>query len=249
MRIVPVVDLQRGVVVRGRAGRRAEYRPVSAAWLPSSAPADVGRAWVAQWGCSTCYVADLDAIAGHAPNLPAYEALMAAGLALWVDAGLASREQLDALAAWRGRHGPLAGIVAGLETLPSPEFLDELRTVAGAERAIFSLDLMAGAPLTRVAAWQSAEPRAIADEVLARGVSRLIVLDLARVGVDSGTGTDALLADVRARHPQVELIAGGGIRGLADLERLAALGCSAALVASVLYDGRVTPDDLMTFAR
>jgi phosphoribosylformimino-5-aminoimidazole carboxamide ribotide isomerase len=40
------------------------------------------------------------------------------------------------------------------------------------------------------------------------------------------------------------VIAGGGIAGPADLDRLAAHGVSGVLVASALHDGRIGPDTI-----
>jgi phosphoribosylformimino-5-aminoimidazole carboxamide ribotide isomerase len=47
-----------------------------------------------------------------------------------------------------------------------------------------------------------------------------------------------IAADFRGR-----LIAGGGVRGIDDLQALTNAGCQAALVASALHDGRLTHDD------
>jgi phosphoribosylformimino-5-aminoimidazole carboxamide ribotide isomerase len=72
----------------------------------------------------------------------------------------------------------------------------------------------------------------------------MIVLDLADVGVSRGTGTLDLVRRLRSAHPQLELTAGGGVRGIDDLRQLADAGCDAALVASALHDGRITPDEV-----
>ena len=53
-----------------------------------------------------------------------------------------------------------------------------------------------------------------------------------------------LVDAVRGALPEIELLAGGGVRGRADLERLAAAGCDAALLATALHDGRVERADL-----
>jgi phosphoribosylformimino-5-aminoimidazole carboxamide ribotide isomerase len=74
-------------------------------------------------------------------------------------------------------------------------------------------------------------------------VSAVIVLDLARVG--EATGPDvAMVTRVRASAPGTTLIAGGGIRDLADLVRLAEAGCDGALVATALHDGRIGAEDV-----
>jgi phosphoribosylformimino-5-aminoimidazole carboxamide ribotide isomerase len=77
------------------------------------------------------------------------------------------------------------------------------------------------------------------------GVRRMIVLDLARVGVGEGVGTEDLCRQMRAADQNLEIIAGGGVRGRDDLKRLADAGCDAALVASALHDGRIATDTVL----
>jgi phosphoribosylformimino-5-aminoimidazole carboxamide ribotide isomerase len=98
--------------------------------------------------------------------------------------------------------------------------------------------------LTASRAWQSRLAEEIAGLAVEAGFQRLIVLDLAFVGVNQGPGVERLCSSLRAAHPQIELIAGGGVRGVDDLRRLADCGCDAALVASALHDGRLTARDL-----
>jgi len=238
MNIIPVIDLLGSVVVRGIAGRRSEYRPLVSRLAADATPANVG-AGLAACGFRAAYVADLDAILHGQPNWPAYTALAAAGLELWIDAGLTDAERAAELATAQIAERPIAGIVVGLETLISPAALAEILRVVGAERVIFSLDLAAGRPLACAAAWQDAGPLAIAEEVLTLGVKRIIVLDLARVGVAQGCGTEELCRAIRSLSSDVELIAGGGVRHADDIAALAAAGCDGVLVASALHDGRV----------
>ncbi len=71
----------------------------------------------------------------------------------------------------------------------------------------------------------------------------MIVLDLTRVGLGQGAGSESLCRHLRALASDVEIISGGGVRSLADLRSLAAAGCDAALVASALHDGRLRVED------
>jgi phosphoribosylformimino-5-aminoimidazole carboxamide ribotide isomerase len=74
-------------------------------------------------------------------------------------------------------------------------------------------------------------------------VREVIVLDLARVG--SGAGPDfALVRELCARFPKLELLAGGGVRDVADLRALAEAGAAGALVATALHSGAIGPDQL-----
>lgn len=238
MRIIPVLDLMGGLVVRGVGGRRQEYRPIVSRLTISCQPADVARAFRDHFGLTECYLADLGAIAGAPPALATYAAVQAQGIRLWVDAGVREPEQAVSLAAG------VACVVVGLETVAGPAVLRELQRRLGPERLVFSLDLKNGQPLGTLDAWPSSEPLAVASEAVACGVRRLIVLDLARVGVGDGTGTEDLCRQLSRMFPEVAITAGGGVRGPDDLRRLRDAGVKAVLVASALHDGRIQPADL-----
>lgn len=231
MRIIPVIDLKQGVVVRGVGGRRSEYQPIQSVLAVDARPATVARAF-AERGLREVYVADLDAIGGAPPAVGIYDELLGCGLNLLVDAGLGDFEQTRRLA-------KQAVIVAGLESLVGWDRLAQLVEAIGPERLVFSLDLKQGQPLTANDAWRELAPMYIAEMAVEAGITRLIVLDLAQVGMGSGVGTEGLCRQLRQRFPQIELIAGGGVRSQADLDSLTACGCDGALVASALHDGRI----------
>ena len=75
MRVIPVMDLQGGQVVRGVAGQRDQYREVKSDLADPPRPAAIARALVDVFRFDEVYVADLDAIAvgqvvgwrGHGP--------------------------------------------------------------------------------------------------------------------------------------------------------------------------------------
>jgi phosphoribosylformimino-5-aminoimidazole carboxamide ribotide isomerase len=238
MRIIPVLDLQGGVIVRGVAGRRQEYRAVVSQLTASCQPVDVATAFRDHFGLTELYLADLGAIAGAAPALAVYSSLRELDCRLWVDAGVRDAPMVE----------PLAGagievVVVGLETVSGPAALAEICSQLGTRMA-FSLDLKGGAPLGDVSAWKAPDALSIAAQAVATGVERVIVLDLARVGVGAGLGTEALCARLAATYPDVEIVAGGGVRGSEDLRRLRDCGVSAVLVASALHDGRLRREDL-----
>src|SRR5947207_1285495 len=98
MRIVPVIDLMHGQVVRGVAGNRSEYRPIESQIASDAEPATIARSLVERFGFKIVYVADLDAIQGGSPNLHAWEEISRAGLLLWIDAGLGDPAACSAVA-------------------------------------------------------------------------------------------------------------------------------------------------------
>jgi phosphoribosylformimino-5-aminoimidazole carboxamide ribotide isomerase len=254
VRVIPVIDLLGGQVVRGLAGQRELYRPIKSQIAADAQPATVARAFVEQLGLASAYVADLDAIACAAiddqpPFVAAYQRIAEAGLALWLDAGIGTPARARQVRGAVQSAGLDPDYVIGLETLPAERELATIAQELGRERTIFSLDLKDGRPLAQAPRWSVADPAEIVLGVLASGISRLIVLDLADVGMQAGTGTLTLCRRIRVAYgAAIELIAGGGVRGLADLAALADAGCDAALVASALHDGRLRRGDLQTIS-
>jgi phosphoribosylformimino-5-aminoimidazole carboxamide ribotide isomerase len=237
MQVLPVLDVMAGQVVRGIGGQRDQYRPVVSKLTHSTHPLDVARALRAHFGLTELYLADLDAIMGGPPALEMYQALHGDGFRLWVDAGL--REAVDA------RHlaqEGVATIVAGLETLAGPEVLERLCGEHGSERIVFSLDLKAGLSLGKKELWPSGDPERLAASAIASGARRLLVLDLAHVGLGTGTGTEKLCSRLAEAFPHVPLAAGGGVGGMDEVGRLAACGAQVVLIASALHDGRITKE-------
>jgi phosphoribosylformimino-5-aminoimidazole carboxamide ribotide isomerase len=239
LRIIPVIDLKQGQVVRGVGGRRDEYQPIESQLCRDARPETVAAAF-AGLGFAEAYIADLDAIEKGTWYFSGEGGIGSfAGLELLVDAGLRTAEDAQRAARVEVEGQPLAGIVAGLESVDSPQTLAEMLTVVGPQRLIFSLDLKGGLPLTEATAWQGLSPEEIATIALRVGVRRMIVLDLAKVGMGTGVGTEPLCRLLRCQDADLEIIGGGGVRTAVDLDALARAGCDAALVASALHDGRL----------
>ena len=185
------------------------------------------------------YVADLDAILQRRPNLDVYRQLTQEGFTLLVDAGIQ-----DANDAARILKAGAQAVIAGLESIPQPDLLSVLVSELGSQRVIFSLDLQHGRPLIGNAAWLGMTPLNIAEAAIRQGVERLIVLDLGQVGIGEGISTLDLCGSIRAQHPHVELITGGGVRQRSDLQLLANSHIDGVLIASALHNGQLSRGDL-----
>ena len=96
--ILPVIDLQRGTVVRGVAGERENYKPIQSTLTAGASPAEIATALHDTLGFRDVYVADLDAIEGASPAWVDYEAIASTGLGLWIDAGASEWSIAEAIA-------------------------------------------------------------------------------------------------------------------------------------------------------
>jgi phosphoribosylformimino-5-aminoimidazole carboxamide ribotide isomerase len=231
-RLLPVLDLKGGHVVRGVGGRRDEYRPIVSKWTRSSVPLEVARALREQLGFDRFYVADLDAICRSAPHRRELRSLIDDGFQLDLDAGIRSLSDCEAVLEFPGVRA-----VIGLESLGTPSTLEQIVSRLPASRLVFSIDLKAGTSLG-TDRWPGS-PIEIASIVLGIGIQNLIVLDLAAVGEGTGCPTLDLCREIRTRWPGVELMTGGGVRNEADVRLASDSGVDRVLVASALHDGRI----------
>ena len=245
MLIVGVIDLLDGRAVHARGGHRDQYQPIRSVahmTIPDGDPVELARTYVDSLGVDELYVADLDAIRGRRPQDTVVTQLVRLGTPLWLDAGISSPERARQIVDLNVRR-----VIVGLETLPSWAALEDICSVVDSARVAFSLDLRDGAPVTSGDLPCDDAPHVMAARAAASGVGTIVVIDLARVGSGSGFNP-ALILRVRDAAPAVALAVGGGIRGPEDLDALAAAGCSAALVATALHDGRIGADDVARFS-
>lgn len=220
MNIIPVLDLMGGGVVRALAGRRDAYRPLTTPLASSNAPEAVVAGFLRLHPFTEIYLADLDAILRRGENSAVCRMLCDRfpTTRFWLDAGRT------------GPHGaPCVTIVGSENFAPDetpPDFSSESRVILSLD---FRDDDFLGPPalLSSPQLW----PR------------RVIVMTLARVGMGEGPDVERLAA-IKAKAGGREIFAAGGVRDRRDLEALARLDVSGALVASALHDGRLGTRDL-----
>jgi len=226
MRIIPIIDIRKGAVVRARAGDRESYKPIASPLAATSAPYVVVAGYMRLYPFERIYVADLDAIEGSGDNRRDILALTERfpALRFMIDAGAKSCD-------WRG----LARVecVIGSETSRDEEII---RALNNDPDAVLSLDFRDEVFIG---------PQSLIDcaELWPRQV---IVMALARVGVGAGPDFDRL-ANIIERAGDRRVYAAGGVRDGRDLARLEAIGAAGALVATALHDGALNRADLERF--
>ncbi|GIK36867.1 MAG: nickel transporter [Chloroflexota bacterium] len=238
MQIIPVLDLKAGQAVHAVRGERERYVPVQGVLGSGDNPIALAAAYRDRLGCRACYVADLDAIAGGIGHPDLLTDLTTLGLTLWVDAGVASAGQAQALV----RLG-VARVIVGSETLRSADQVGELAAALPPDRLVLSVDLQGG---VLRAPSEVETPQQLVTLAARAGISRIILLDLARVGAAAGPPLD-LLAVLSPLFPGLAFYAGGGVRHRDDLEALAQAGAAGALVATAFHRGILAAADVQAY--
>lgn len=231
--LLPVIDLKQGVVVHAIAGNRVAYQPLRSRWcdLPGDVLKLLGDLRT-KLGLNEFYVADLNAIAGVEHHHLQIRELVDEGYHLWLDAGVKSFDDLEMFLQLGVDH-----IILASETMQQDDW-HQLRQHPGCSRLVFSLDLYQGK--LRGELFDNVDPLEVIEKVKSWGIGRVIVLDISSVGTSSGCPTLELCERIKAHHPELHLITGGGIRSLADIEQLEQAGIERVLVSKWLHDPATT---------
>ncbi len=230
MRIVPVIDLKNGQVVRAFRGDRKNYQPIETPLAPgTSEPLDVAAGLLNYCPAfDSLYVADLDGIEGRGRNLEVVKALSEAypRIEILFDNGTANAKAAEELAGLE-RVIP----VIGSETLASIQDLEEIKSARG-NRFALSLDWRGDAPLGPKQVYETPEV----------WPASVIVMTLDRIGAKAGPDFERV-GEVKRLAGDREVFCAGGVRGLEDLQKANQLGCGA-LIATALHNGTITSADL-----
>jgi phosphoribosylformimino-5-aminoimidazole carboxamide ribotide isomerase len=227
--VIPAIDLQGGRCVRlveGRADRATVF---------GEDPVAMARRWAAA-GARRLHVVDLDGAFAGAPRHAAVLRTMVTAIPtvpVQVGGGLRDLPTVEAALATGARWAVL-GTAAALE----PALL-EAACARWPGRILVGVDAVAGRVAVR--GWTDVLPlgaHELTRRAAAAGAAAVIYTDVRRDGTGRGPNLEATAA--LAAVGAVPVIASGGIAGLDDLVRLAAIpNVIGAIVGRALYTGAV----------
>ncbi|MBI4328675.1 MAG: 1-(5-phosphoribosyl)-5-[(5-phosphoribosylamino)methylideneamino]imidazole-4-carboxamide isomerase [Chloroflexi bacterium] len=225
MEVIPAIDIRDGNVVRLTQGDYARET------VYANDPVLVAYDW-ALLGAPWLHVVDLDgAREGHPVN-DAVLAEIVRAVPVPVQAGGGIRT-LEAIGKLLGLG--VQRVVLGTVAVEQPELVAEACRRYG-DAVVVGIDARDG--LVAVRGWRDKTSWSAADlmaEMEAVGVRRFIYTDVARDGTLEGPNLRALRAILKKATKPV--IASGGVSGLEDIRRLAALPLEGVLVGKALYTG------------
>ena len=216
-RLIPVLDVMNGQVVRGVGGVRENYQPIVCPVTGSRKANEIASALLRRTRANELYIADLDAIMGRAAVSRAVQRIVEENsVATWIDAGIGQKLGIADLPTL-----PHLCPVVGSETCGSLEVLRTAITEARNRPIAFSIDLKNGRLLGDWLNWgleSEYDVLRLARRAIELNVRTLIVLDLARRHRNRDGHGAALARDSR-RVPRRRSDRGGGVRTWADVEQ------------------------------
>ncbi|MDG6223079.1 MAG: HisA/HisF-related TIM barrel protein [Candidatus Bathyarchaeota archaeon] len=239
MKIIPVIDVLNGVAVHGIRGQRKQYQPLKSCLCNSTDPFEIAACFESL-GFTTLYLADLDAILTNSINLNVIEQIVSTtNLDLMVDAGTSDLNRAEEIFSAK-----VSKLVVGSETLKNLDFVHQAISTFGENKLIVSVDQKEGKLLSKSKEISSLDVFSFVKKLEGIGITQIISLDLGRVGTEYGT--DLSLIQKIIEKTELELLVGGGISSLTELEELRNIGVFGALVATVLHNEGISVDDLKT---
>ena len=232
-RTILVLDIFDGIVVHAVRGMREQYLPIAGASsvCETSDAVEIVRAL----DPDEVYAADLNRIRGRA-----------AGDNFQVVKGVSGYCRTILSCGVRSTEDALLGlaiadtVTIGTENADFNVIEQACETAADASRLHVNIDLMDGKILTNTEI--SLTPLEAVDKLNDYPINHLIIIDLTKVGTESGINTGFLEEAVaRSDHP---VIFGGGVRDMDDLDLLRDIGVAGALVATGVHN-RAIPVEML----
>ncbi|MDT7935289.1 MAG: 1-(5-phosphoribosyl)-5-[(5-phosphoribosylamino)methylideneamino] imidazole-4-carboxamide isomerase [Sphingomonadaceae bacterium] len=237
MLILPAIDLCGGRVVRLLHGRfDAETAYGDDPEAQARAFATVGAEWI--------HVVDLDGARDGALRQTAALASLASHARIQAGGGVRSRADVDSLLA-----AGVARVVVGSLAASEPDTVACWLSDLGPERLTIALDVSTAGPEPEVLlrGWTQGSGLSLwaaLDRYPPGALLHLLVTDVARDGAMTGPNLPLMRA-IRARRPDLQLQASGGVGRLADLTALREASAAAAIVGRALYEGAFTLEEAL----
>ena len=238
MTIIPAIDIINGKCVRLTNGDYALQK------IYNDNPVEVAKQFE-DAGITRLHMVDLDgAKAGNIVNLKVLEAV-AAQTKLVIDFGGGIKKINDIESVFNA--GAAIATIGSL-AVKHPEILEEWLMEFGASKFLIGADVLD--EKIKISGWLEDGGINIFDfigKMISLGVSDIFCTDISKDGAMKGPSVE-LYKRIIAEHPEINLIASGGVTSMEDLQELKEIGCSAAIVGKAIYEGQITLHQLSTIS-
>lgn len=235
--LIPAIDIIDGKCVRLSQGDYDSKK------VYNENPVEVARE-LEDCGIRRLHVVDLDGAASrHIVNYRTLERL-AAHTSLTIDFGGGVKSDEDLKIAFESGAAMVTG---GSIAVKEPELFCHWLQTYGSEKIILGADVKERK--IAVNGWKdesACELFPFLQDYVEKGVRKVICTDIGCDGMLQGPST-ALYKEILRRHPDLYLIASGGVSCMEDIRTLEAAGVPAVIFGKALYEGRITLKELESF--
>jgi phosphoribosylformimino-5-aminoimidazole carboxamide ribotide isomerase len=237
MEIIPAIDIIGGKCVRLTQGDFARQKQYPAD------PLDLAKGFESA-GLRRLHLVDLDgARLGEVKNWKVLESIAAGtGLAIDFGGGIKSLADLEMVFNAGASWASLGSLAVRGEDL-----FKEWITRFGPDKFLLGADvrgekivIRGWTEMTEISVYE------LVEKYLQEGLRQIFCTDVEKDGLLGGPSLE-LYKKLKERFPELELIASGGIRSLADLEDLREIGCSGAILGKAIYEGKLGLEELGAF--
>lgn len=236
MKIIPAIDIIDGKCVRLSKGDYSTKK------IYNEDPVEVAKEFESV-GIQFLHLVDLDgAKSKHIVNQKVLENI-AASTSLHIDFGGGLKTQEDIETAF---NSGAKQITLGSIAVQNPEFCFEMISKYGPEKIILGADCENRK--IKTSGWLEESRYDIIDFILQyqeKGIQNTICTDIAKDGMLEGPST-GLYIEILYKT-SVQLVASGGISGIADVYKMKDIGCSGTIIGKAIYEGKISLQQLQNF--
>jgi phosphoribosylformimino-5-aminoimidazole carboxamide ribotide isomerase len=236
MKIIPAIDIIDGKCVRLSKG---DYNTKK---IYNEDPVEVAKEFES-FGIQFLHLVDLDgAKSKHIVNQKVLENI-AGSTSLHIDFGGGLKTQEDIEIAF---NAGAKQITLGSIAVQNPEFCFEMMQKYGAEKIILGADCENRK--IKTSGWLEESDHDIIDFILQyqeKGMQTAICTDIAKDGMLEGPST-GLYIEILYKT-SVQLVASGGISGIADVYKMKDIGCAGTIIGKAIYEGKISLQQLQNF--
>jgi phosphoribosylformimino-5-aminoimidazole carboxamide ribotide isomerase len=229
MIIIPAIDIIDGKAVRLTKGDYAQQK------VYNENPVEVAKQFEAA-GIERLHIVDLDgAKAGKIINLKVLEAI-ATTTSLKIDFGGGVKNITDVGNIF---NAGAAMVTVGSIAVKHPELLEEWIMEFSAEHFLVGADVLD--EKIKISGWLEDGGINIFDfigKMISLGTTNIFCTDISKDGVMEGPSIE-LYKKIMAEHPEIHLIASGGVSNMEDVKQLQEIGCAGAIIGKAIYEGKV----------
>lgn len=234
MTIIPAVDIINGKCVRLTKGNYEQQK------IYSENPVEVAKRF-ADAGFKRLHIVDLDgAKAGKLTNVTVLEDI-AASVNMIIDFGGGVKNTDDVATVL---NAGASIVTIGSMAVKHPEVLEEWLMTFGSDKFLIGADVLD--EKIKIGGWLEETGINIFDfigRLLSLGATDFFCTDIAKDGMMEGPAVD-LYKQIKELHPEINLVASGGVSKTDDIIRLKEIGCSGVIIGKAIYEGLLTLEDL-----